>query len=239
MPQIDVASRIPSEAPRRRSGAILAAAVAVACLVLPFESAVVQAGDDAGVHEFLMRESGRGRSEAAQAPRAQAPAPMVSAPIMHAAVAVQQYFDTPIQRGPARVKAPAPPRAEFTNLERTIDLAKPKQSDTQRALASKAVDLVLHDSTLRPGDVVMFPDGPKVFTGSSGRHSRADFQDVSRSNALSKDVRKAVLALMRPAANPANEARRRVADKDPAALSGAAQQASADVRVVYPSSFRR
>lgn len=238
MPQIDVVRRFRSEARHRPSGRFLAAALAGAFLVLPLESGVVQAGDDAGVHDFLMRESSRGRSPAAEAGRAQAAGPMVSAPVMHAAVAVQQYFDTPIQRGPARVKAPVPPRAEFANLERTIDLAKPKQSDTQRALASKAVDLVLRDATLRPGDVVMFPDGPKVFTGSSERHSRADFQDVARSNALSKDVRKAVLALTRPSVNPASEARRRVADKDPAALRGEAQQASADVRVVYPSAYR-
>jgi hypothetical protein len=153
---------------------------------------------------------------------------------------VQQYFDMPIQRGAARAKVPPPPvRAEFANLERTVDLAKPKQSDTERGLGTKAVALLLQDPTLRPGDVVMFPDGPKVFTGSSGRHSRADFEDINRSNAVPKDLRKVVLALTRASANPAAEARRRVADKDPAALRGAAQQASADVRVVYPSAFRR
>jgi hypothetical protein len=47
-----------------------------------------------------------------------------------------------------------------------------------------------------------------------------------------------VLALTRPAVSPASEARRRVADKDRATLSVTAQQASADVRVVYPSGFR-
>jgi hypothetical protein len=47
-----------------------------------------------------------------------------------------------------------------------------------------------------------------------------------------------VLALTRPVVSPASEARRRVADKDAAALRGTAQQASADVRVVYPSGFR-
>ena len=231
MPQIEIAR---PDTRLRGSGRFLAAVFAGACLVLPLESAV-QAGDDAGVHEFLMRESRRGRPEPMPASM-----PTVSAPLAHAAAAVQQYFDTPIPRGPARAKAPAPPvRAEFANLERTVDLAKPKQSDTERGLATKAVALLLQDSTLRPGDVVMFPDGPKVFTGGSGRHSRADFQDINRSNAVPKDLRKAVLALTRPSANPAAEPRRRVADRDPAALRGTAQQASADVRVVYPSAFRR
>jgi hypothetical protein len=97
----------------------------------------------------------------------------------------------------------------------------------------------MQDPTLRAGDVVMFPEGPRVFTGSSGRHSRADFQDVERSKAVPKDLRKAVLALTRPGASPAAEARRRVADKQGGALLGTEQQASADVRVVYPSAFRR
>jgi hypothetical protein len=152
---------------------------------------------------------------------------------------VQQYFDAPVQRSPARAKAAPPVRAEFTNLQRTVDLAKPSQSDTQRGLGTKAVALLMQDPTLRPGDVVMFPEGPKVFTGSSGRHNRADFQDIERSKAVPKDLRKAVLALTRPSASPAAEARRRVADKQGGVLVGTAQQASADVRVVYPSAFRR
>lgn len=232
MPQTDTARRTRPEATQRRA-CFLAAAIAGACLVLPLESAVVQAGDDAGVREFFMREARRDRPEAPQPA-----APMVSAPVAHAAVTVQRYFDTPVQHVHARAKAPAPVRAEFAHLERTVDLSKPKESDTQRALATKAVDLLLHDSTLRPGDIVILPDGPKVFTGSSGRHSRADFQDISRSNALPKELRKAVIALTNPTARPASEARRRVADKDPAALRASARQASADVRVVYPSAFR-
>ncbi|HKH96620.1 MAG TPA: hypothetical protein VKA39_08870 [Beijerinckiaceae bacterium] len=238
MPQIETARRIDPEAGRRRAARCLAAALAGACLVLPLETSVVQAGDDAGVHEFLMRESGRGRSAAPEPARYQ-PAPIVPAPVTHAAATVQQYFDAPVQRAPARAKVAPPVRAEFTNLQRTVDLAKPSQSDTQRGLGSKAVALLMQDPTLRPGDVVMFPDGPKVFAGSSGRHNRADFQDIDRSKAVPKDLRKAVLALTRPSASPAAEARRRVADKQGGALLGTAQQASADVRVVYPSAFRR
>jgi hypothetical protein len=232
MPQIETARRLGPEAGQRRPARFLAAALAGACLVLPLESAVVQAGDDAGAHDFLMGESRRGRPETPQAAM-----PAANAPVAQAAVAVQRYFDMPVQSGPAATNA-RPVRAEFVNLQRTVDLAKPTQSDTQRALATKAVSLVLQDPTLRPGDIVILPDGPKVFTGGSGRHSRADFEDVTRSHALSKDLRKAVLALTRPAVSPASEARRKVADKNLGTLSGTAQQASADVRVVYPSGFR-
>jgi hypothetical protein len=231
MQQIETARRLGPEAGQRRPARFLAAALAAACLVLPLESAVVQAGDDAGVHDFLMGESRQGRPET---PHAAMPA--ANAPVAQAAV-VQRYFDMPVQSGPAATNA-RPVRAEFVNLQRTVDLAKPTQSDTRRALATKAVSLVLQDPTLRPGDIVILPDGPKVFTGSSGRHSRADFEDVTRSHALSKDLRKAVLALTRPAVSPASEARRKVADKNLGTLSGTAQQASADVRVVYPSGFR-
>lgn len=237
MPQLDTC--LITGAVRRGPTRLLAAAVAGVCLVLPLESAVVQAGDDAGVHEFLMRESGRGRSQAPQPVRYEPAAPVVTAPVAQAAATVQQYFDMPVERPHARVKAAPPVRTEFTHLERTVDLAKPAQSDTQRGLGTKAVELLFQDPTLRPGDIVMFPDGPKVFTGSSGRHRRADFEDVNRSTAVSKDLRKAVLALTSPSASPGAEARRRVADKHGGGVVGTAQQASADVRVVYPSAFRR
>src|SRR5918999_208730 len=63
---------------------------------LPLETSIVQAGDDAGVHEFLMRESGRGRSAAPEPTRHQ-PAAVVPAPVTRAAATVQQYFDAPAQ----------------------------------------------------------------------------------------------------------------------------------------------
>jgi hypothetical protein len=41
--------------------------------------------------------------------------------------------------------------------------------------------LILTDGTLRTGDIVVFPDGPRVFTGLPGsRHSAVDFEKVRR-----------------------------------------------------------
>jgi hypothetical protein len=41
--------------------------------------------------------------------------------------------------------------------------------------------LLLRDDTLRPGDIVMFPDGPRVFSGSSGgKHTIHDFVAAAR-----------------------------------------------------------
>jgi hypothetical protein len=62
---------------------------------------------------------------------------------------------------------------------------------------------LLNDSTLRYGDVVMFPDGPRVFRGESrGRHRVEDFVRVSGSGDVASTTRKTLLA-MRPGENDA------------------------------------
>lgn len=66
------------------------------------------------------------------------------------------------------------------------------------------VPLLLADSTLRPGDMVMFPDGLRVFTGKPGtQHRLADFQPLSRAGkSLSRETRKLV-AQLNPGVNAA------------------------------------
>jgi hypothetical protein len=55
---------------------------------------------------------------------------------------------------------------------------------------------ILNDSTLRHGDIVVFPDGPRVFKGRSGeRHSVHDFVAVARSKDMPKARRKLLLAM--------------------------------------------
>jgi hypothetical protein len=50
---------------------------------------------------------------------------------------------------------------------------------------------------LRRGDVVMFPDGPRVFTGQPGtKHALTDFGSVSRAgNAVPRSTRKLLVGL--------------------------------------------
>ncbi len=64
---------------------------------------------------------------------------------------------------------------------------------------SNPVPELLEDKTLRPGDIVMFPDGLRVFTGRAGsRHAMADFEPMSRSlNRVHPTTRKLV-ANLRP-----------------------------------------
>jgi hypothetical protein len=232
-----------ASAPRPWLRLAASAGLAASCLLLPIDAGSVRAGDDAGVRDFLMSEARRSAPPAAQA--APTAASLQAAPAMfQRALAMQSPFPPRHRDGETRAARakPAAPRAEFASLHRPEEATKPKQSDTERGLGGRAVSLILQDETLRPGDIVVFPDGPKVFTGGPGRHKRSDFEDVQRSTAIAKDVRKAVLALTSPAANPAHEARRRVAAKGAAAPlpSGPleASASAADIRVVYPSALR-
>lgn len=70
---------------------------------------------------------------------------------------------------------------------------------TARDAAANPVAALLSDSTLRPGDIVMFPDGPKVFRGGGqAPHTLAAFKDARRSAAVSTATREALAALSRP-----------------------------------------
>jgi hypothetical protein len=64
------------------------------------------------------------------------------------------------------------------------------------------VPALLADSTLRPGDMVMFPDGLRVFTGKpGGTHKLTDFKPLAQAGKhLSRATRKLVQHLL-PAEN--------------------------------------
>jgi hypothetical protein len=66
------------------------------------------------------------------------------------------------------------------------------------------VPALLADRTLRPGDMVMFPDGLRVFTGRpEGSHKLADFKPLAQAGKhLSRETRKLVAHLL-PAENVA------------------------------------
>ncbi len=52
------------------------------------------------------------------------------------------------------------------------------------------------DPTLVPGDIVIFPDGPRVFQGEpSRRHATTDFVPFGEAKGLSKADRKYLTAL--------------------------------------------
>jgi hypothetical protein len=88
---------------------------------------------------------------------------------------------------------PAAPRPQIVRLPSpTAAKAVPPDPDKrENPLAG-----LLRDPTLRYGDIVMFPNGPRVFRGEPGsRHSPSDFAPVSAARDMAPSTRKIVLAM--------------------------------------------
>jgi hypothetical protein len=81
------------------------------------------------------------------------------------------------------------------------EIKKPIEPKAVGEIANPVLSL-LADSTLRPGDMVMFPDGLRVFTGRPGeRHKLEDFKPLAQvGKHLSRATRKLVAHLL-PAEN--------------------------------------
>lgn len=63
---------------------------------------------------------------------------------------------------------------------------------------------LLADSTLRRGDLVMFPDGPRVFVGQPGKqHVLADFEQVTPASKAVPPATRKLVANLRPGWNGA------------------------------------
>ncbi len=66
------------------------------------------------------------------------------------------------------------------------------------------VPQLLADSTLRSGDLVMFPGGLRVFTGRTGSdHALADFEPLARSGKAVPAATRKMVAQLRPGSNTA------------------------------------
>ena len=73
-----------------------------------------------------------------------------------------------------------------------LETAKPTSKD----IPSNPHLALMTDPTLRPGDIVMFPDGPRVFQGDAGnRHALSDFVPFAKAKSLTKADRKYLTAL--------------------------------------------
>lgn len=99
---------------------------------------------------------------------------------------------------PGFAVVPVAPRAELPRPQvirlPSPTLAKPTPPDPSKR--DNPFATLLRDPTLRYGDVVMFPGGPRVFRGEpGGRHSVHDFAAVSASKDLPSASRKTVLAM--------------------------------------------
>lgn len=185
-----------------------------------------QAGDDAGVREFIASQAAR------TAPEPRAPV-VASAPTE---ATIQRYFGSPAteQRHRARLeKARAVSRVAAVARRPKVHYATLSERDSRPAPKKQKVDLpadpvaaLLRDPTLQPGDVVVLREGAKVFSGPG------KFEPVEQSRLLSKSARKAVLAMTQPAQTVAGQARQKLAASAPIVPAGAAFASA--VRVVYP-----
>src|SRR5687768_14702851 len=87
---------------------------------------------------------------------------------------------------------PAAPRPQIVRLPSptTAKLVPPDPDKRENPLAG-----LLRDPTLRYGDIVMFPNGPRVFRGEPGsRHSPNDFAPLAAARDMAP-IRKIVLAM--------------------------------------------
>lgn len=146
-------------------------------------------------------------SHAQRAPRLEyAPAPFV-----------QPFFE--VERTPTRRRVPAQSRLDSGEASVPPPVmpatAKPARVTPDRELVAS----IMADPTLRKGDIVVFPDGPRVYRGS-GDPSRKlrNFEDLRASRLVDDRTRKVVLAATRssdaqftvastPRRSPSNRAR--------------------------------
>ncbi len=73
------------------------------------------------------------------------------------------------------------------------------QRQTPLDMKDGAAAAFLKDETLRPGDIVVLPEGAQVFTGVRGeRHHKRDFAPASGSTRLDRKTRALLVAMVRP-----------------------------------------
>ncbi|MBY0299677.1 MAG: hypothetical protein K2X71_27190 [Methylobacterium sp.] len=137
-------------------------------------------------------------------------------------------------------------RAALRARARYVALPKPEAAETKPVKVERPSGpfdprtALLRDPTLRPGDIVILPEGPRVFKGETGaaKHRMSDFEDVSRSRTVSTKTRRDLMAMTAPVgALPADEARRvmaRLRRGTQAAGPGEARTETA-MRVIYPA----
>jgi hypothetical protein len=117
----------------------------------------------------------------------------------------------------AAIKTPikAKARAKVARVDAPVSkrLTKPKAPGE----ITDPVPELLADSTLRRGDIVMFPDGPRVFTGRPGtKHTLTDFVSVSRAgNAVARSTRKLLVGLYPDQNGAWNTEKPKLADSAP------------------------
>ena len=145
-------------------------------------------------------------------------------------------------------QAQVKPKVRYTSLPKPEKVTAASDKAPQRSAGSPEVwkyagnpdAALMHDSTLRKGDIVITTAGPKVFTGKTGeKHAAGEFEPVSRSPVDRKTCKLLAAMVAPPGALPAEEARKLMAklprSSGQSSAPAAPQVQSAALRVVYPS----
>ncbi|HEY8566546.1 MAG TPA: hypothetical protein VIL65_13665 [Beijerinckiaceae bacterium] len=181
------------------------AALSVGSAALLLVSGGGHAEDDAGVRAFFQSQQPIAR------------ATPVAAPVQQMLPAVRvlptpEAVARPFWGKPTRAVTTQPSRAPSVKQSPKIDyVSLPKELAVEKPTAPMGprlppLQVVMQDETLRPGDVVVFPDGPRVFNGRTERtHKASSFEPVGRSKLVASSARK-VLATLPVASGPSRAA---------------------------------
>ncbi|MFE1598686.1 hypothetical protein [Methylobacterium sp. ID0610] len=221
---------------RRRRGLMLA--LASGCVLIS-TAAGVQAADEGGLGGLFQSLFGGGPAQTA------APAPMAApVPMSEAAPRLRRRWAT--RNRSAEARAALRNRARYVALPKAgpvekVDPTKPVAIERITS-PSQARAALMRDPTLRPGDIVILPEGPRVFMGEAGttKHRASEFEDVRHSRLVNAQTRRQLLAMTTPAgALPADEARKVMARLTRRGAKPWSQPAEARtetaMRVVYPA----
>ena len=96
-------------------------------------------------------------------------------------------------------RAPKPASPLPSPREKARKVAQPEMPLKARPIGevTNPVPALLADKTLRPGDIVVFPDGPRLFKGKPReRHALSDFVKITSAKGLAPPARKIVNAML-------------------------------------------
>jgi len=230
-----------------RASLILTGLGAAAALASFGPQAPVRAQDADGALAFIHSQAARNRPAAQPSPVPTALAPVAAYYPSSFPTALPPGGSEPLYAPRGEVSLPSRARTRYARLPEDDGGAEDrrKAKDAADRLAEKGpVAALLADPTLRPGDVVMFPDGPRVFKGGSDApHRMASFEAPERSRLVSKAERARLAAIGGRPAPLAREARSKVkpvlAGRDLPASQATAEIDRAGVRVVYEGAVPR
>ncbi|MBB2959655.1 hypothetical protein [Methylobacterium sp. R2-1] len=200
---------MPSTSPR--SGRRFALVLASSALVFSTAAGVhAQEGGLGGLFQQLF------------APQQAAPAPSPAAPVYGSGEVNERYrwrrHRGTAERSRPKMRYAALPKVRYAALPKDEGGGiSGKQPVDAKAIAANPTAALLRDETLRPGDIVVMPSGPKVFMGredrgrgaKAARHRMSDFEDVKHSRTIDVKTRRKLMAMMLPqGAMPADEARK-------------------------------